>query len=200
MMTSSLEKGIERLSQGRPIILSDDERETEGDIAFAACHCTPQLVNLCLNYGRGLLCVALWPEDAARIGVQRLSSNNRDHFGTPFGMPIGLIDGSSGISAIARADTIRAVADKSCDASRFAFPGHVHTLLGHPAGLAGRVGHTEGILDLLRHTGIAGPGVLCEILNGDGEIANSDELQQLCRDRDMPIVRLVEVQEIIRSK
>jgi 3,4-dihydroxy-2-butanone 4-phosphate synthase len=200
MMTSSLEKRIERLSQGYPIILSDDERETEGDIAFAARFCTPQLVNLCLNYGRGLLCVALWPEDAARIGVQRLPSNSRDHFGTPFGMPIGLIDGSSGISAAARSNTIRATADNTCDASRFAFPGHVHTLLGHPDGLAGRLGHTEGILDLLRHAGIAGPGVLCEILNGDGEIANADELQQLCRDRDMPIVRVAEIRALVRSK
>jgi len=199
-MSPDFKLGLEQLSLGQPVILTDAQRENEGDIAFAACYCTPQLVSLCLNHGRGLLCLALWPEDAFRLGIQRLPSNNRDLYGTPFGVPIGLADGSSGISAAARSATIRAAANKDYDASQFAFPGHVHTLLAHPAGLAGRFGHTEGVLELLRHAGLSGPGVLCEVLNSDGEVANADELKQLSSERNMPIVRLEEVLALIRPK
>jgi 3,4-dihydroxy 2-butanone 4-phosphate synthase/GTP cyclohydrolase II len=187
----SLQPVFEHLRSGGAVILRDsDDREAEGDLAFAARHATPALVNECLHVARGLLCVALAEPDADRIGVTRLPTNGRDPFATPFGTPINFADGSSGISAAARARTLRAASDPACGADRFVIPGHVHTLLAHPGRLNARTGHTEAIVDLLRLAGIEGPGALCEILNERGEIAGQEELTALSASRGFPIVHI----------
>jgi 3,4-dihydroxy-2-butanone 4-phosphate synthase len=193
---NSVERALESLCQGRAIILLDaKDREAEGDLAFAARFSTPQLVNTCLGMARGLLCVSLWPEDAQRLGITRLVSNGHDPFGTPFGLPIDLRDGSSGISAASRSATLKAASDPSLTPGDFVIPGHVHTLIGHPQGLRGRLGHTEAILDLVRSAGVHGPGVLCEILNPEGEIASERELEELSRRLDIPLVHIDDVIE-----
>jgi hypothetical protein len=89
-ISGSLHGGLDTLRAGRPIILYDGTREIEGDIAFAAAFTTKEQVNLCLKHARGLLCVALPPDDALRIGVQRLHSEDSHTGATPFGMPIDL--------------------------------------------------------------------------------------------------------------
>ena len=84
---------------------------------------------------------------------------------------------------------IRATCDESRSARHFKRPGHVATLLANPDGL-GRIGHTEAVLDLLRLAGIAGPGVLCEILNADGEIATPDELFAIGKEHAIPVLHI----------
>src|SRR5438270_306975 len=184
-----LEEGCAELRRGHPIILMDSsDREGEGDLAFAAQFATPDMVNLCLTHARGLLCLALRPGDASRLGVTRLPSNDRDPFGTPFGMPINLADGTSGVAASSRAATIRAASDPAMTAERFSMPGHVHTLIGHEQGLGGRTGHTEAILDLLAAARLSGPGVLCEMLDQQGEIASPTMIQTFALERSIPVV------------
>lgn len=196
MSRENVEYALEQLRQGRPIILMDDvERECEGDLAFAAKYCTPELVNLALTIGRGLLCISMPPEKAEQLGVTRLNSNGKDSMGTPFGMPISVANGNSGISASDRCETIRATCRPDAQPSDFCMPGHVSTLIAHPKRLAGRDGHTEAILDILSLAGIEGCGVLCEILNPDGTIAKRDALEQLTRTHNLAILDIGEVIE-----
>jgi 3,4-dihydroxy 2-butanone 4-phosphate synthase len=199
IQTSELAAALAAMRGGGAIILLDDKRELEADIAFAGKFASNQLVNLCLNRARGLLCVAMWPRDAERLGISRLPTNHRDVFDTPFGVPIGLANGTTGISAPARAATIRAVAEGAA-ATEFCYPGHVATLLANPLGLRGRTGHTEAILDLLRIGEIDGPGVLCEILDDSGDIATLSFLQQLSEQHGLPILRLEDVRLAVASK
>jgi 3,4-dihydroxy 2-butanone 4-phosphate synthase/GTP cyclohydrolase II len=179
---ASLQRG------GAVIIVDSPDREGEGDLAFAACFATPELVNLSLRIARGLLCVALRPSDTVRLGVSRLPSNNLDKFGTPFGFPISIADESSGISATARARTMRAASDPAVTRDAFCVPGHVATLIARAGGLAERQGHTEAVLDLLGRAGIDGPGVLCEVLDEAGEIAGVESLRQLGEKLGIPLV------------
>lgn len=188
-----LEKACSHLRQGRAVILSDAEREGEADIAFAGSCATAELVNFCLARGKGLLCLSLSPDDAERLGVEPLPSNSRDPFQTRFGVPIDVNNGTSGVSAGARAETIRAASDQASDASMFIHPGHVHTLIAHPLGSLGRPGHTEAVLDLLACAGMSGPGVLCEILNRSGEIASIPTIRRLARAYAMPVVDVADV-------
>ena len=180
--------------------MDDQDREGEGDLAFAASYCTKVLVNDCLEIARGMICVAVTRKDAERIGITRLPSNNKDLFDTPFGTPVDLDDGVSGISVGARCATIRAISDPAYDSNCFVSPGHVNTLIGHKHGLSGRQGHTEAILDLLSIARIASPGVLCEILNGDGDIATEDELNLLSTDRGLPILHIESITEYMNYK
>ena len=195
-ISGSLHGGLDTLRAGRPIILYDGTREIEGDIAFAAAFTTKEQVNLCLKHARGLLCVALPPDDALRIGVQRLHSEDSHTGATPFGMPIDLAGLDHATSASSRAATIRATADRSNLRKQFVIPGHLTTLVGHPLGLRGRFGHTECILDLLMLAGIAGPGVLCEVLGEDGEMAGLDELRDLANRIQLPLIDVSEVREL----
>ena len=188
---SSLEEAISQVQVGKPVILLDaDHREGEGDFAIAAQFCTPEFINFILLKGRGLLCLSLPPAVAARIGVRPMVIDGESSSNTPFGVPIDLDDGSSGIAASARCATIRATCDESKSARHFKRPGHVATLLANPHGLRGRIGHTEAVLDLLRLAGIAGPGVLCEILNADGEIATRDELFAIGKEHAIPVLHI----------
>lgn len=195
---SPLAAATRALVAGSPVLLVDEEREHEGDIAFAAASCSPDAINFCRRAGGGLICLALRAEDAVRLGIPRLPTNSRDPFETPFGMPIGLPDGTSGVSAAARAATIRAAADPACTHEDIAYPGHVPTLVGHPRGLAARVGHTEGILELLRLAGIPGPAVLCEVLGEAGSVARPGELATLAQTASIPYVRLSDVVKAAR--
>lgn len=199
-MGENIKRSVEQFRQGRPIILYDDmDREYEGDLAFPSQYCTPELVNLALTIGRGLLCAVITPETATRIGIGRLESNNRDPFGTPFGMPISLANGGTGISAEARCETIRATCRPDASPSDFCTPGHVATLIAHPGGLAARGGHTEAILSLLSISGVEGGGVLCEILNADGTIARRDSLLSLSHTHDLPMLNIGEIVEFLKQ-
>ena len=189
---SSLAEVIRQVQLGQPVILLDAEhREGEGDFAIAAQFCTPERINFLLSKGRGLVCLSLPPAVAARIGVKPMVIDGESSSDTPpFGVPIDLDDGSSGIAASARCATIRATCDDSKSARHFKRPGHVATLLANPLGLRGRIGHTEAVLDLLHLAGIPGPGVLCEILNAAGEIATPDELFAISKEHAIPVLHL----------
>ncbi len=200
-MLSTLEQAIRQMQAGKPLILLDaDHREGEGDFAIAAQFCTPELINFLLSKGRGLVCLSLPPAVAARIGVKPMVINGESSSDTPFGVPIDIDDGSSGVAASARCATIRAACDESKSARHFKRPGHVATLLANPHGLRGRIGHTEAVLDLLRLAGIAGPGVLCEILNADGEIATPDQLFAIGKEHAIPVLHIDTLLEHQRSQ
>ena len=63
MPFSPIPEILEELSQGRMIVLMDDEsRENEGDLVLAAEHCTPQAINFISKQARGLICVAMTGE------------------------------------------------------------------------------------------------------------------------------------------
>ncbi len=62
MTVSSIDEVIEEYRQGKMIILVDDEdRENEGDLAIAAEMATPETINFMAKHGRGLICLALAP-------------------------------------------------------------------------------------------------------------------------------------------
>ena len=59
-MLSNIEEIIKDLKNGKMIIIVDDEdRENEGDLAFAADKVTPEMINFMSIYGKGLICVPM---------------------------------------------------------------------------------------------------------------------------------------------
>src|SRR5207237_1357819 len=57
---ASVEEAVEEIRQGRMIVLVDDEdRENEGDLAMAAEKITPEAINFMAKFGRGLICLTL---------------------------------------------------------------------------------------------------------------------------------------------
>jgi len=59
MTLDRIEEAVEDIREGRFIVIVDDEdRENEGDLAIAADRITPEAVNFMATHGRGLICVA----------------------------------------------------------------------------------------------------------------------------------------------
>ena len=195
-----LDRAIDDVRAGKPVIICDaPDREGEGDFALAAWACTPEMIGLLLRRGSGVLCLALPPQDADRIGICALAHNSTDRFATRFAMPISLNDGGSGVSFAARSATIRTAADRTNGAGRFTWPGHVSTLIAHPQGLRGRGGHTEAVIDLLRLASIDGPGVLCEILDEHGRVGEREYLCALAGELGLSLVDIEDVKECVLS-
>ena len=59
-MLDSIESAIEDISNGKMVIVVDDEdRENEGDFITAARNVTPEVINFMSKHGRGLICAPL---------------------------------------------------------------------------------------------------------------------------------------------
>ena len=57
---ATVEEAAEEFRQGKMIVLVDDEdRENEGDLAIAAEKVSPEAINFMAKFGRGLVCIAL---------------------------------------------------------------------------------------------------------------------------------------------
>jgi 3,4-dihydroxy 2-butanone 4-phosphate synthase/GTP cyclohydrolase II len=191
-MKYSIEEALKALAAGRPILVADNEdRENEGDFIVAAEAATPEIVNLLITEGRGLVCAALPPSRAQDLSLEcrpTLSGPPALH-GTAFTESVDYIHGTTtGISTADRSATLKALADPKARGDDFARPGHVFPLLSEEGGVLTRPGHTEATVDLCRLAGFSGVGVLCEILNPDGSMARRPDLERLARRLDLVLV------------
>jgi 3,4-dihydroxy 2-butanone 4-phosphate synthase/GTP cyclohydrolase II len=103
----------------------------------------------------------------------------------------------TGITAKERATTIQAIVDPTSKASDFVRPGHVNPLEAKEGGVLRRAGHTEASVDLARMAGLRPSGVLCEILNAEGDRASREELYALAQKYYLEIIT---VEELIRYR
>jgi 3,4-dihydroxy 2-butanone 4-phosphate synthase/GTP cyclohydrolase II len=180
---TTVEEALDEFRHGRMIVLVDDQdRENEGDLAMAAEKITPEAVNFMATHGRGLICLALTEERCDALGLPLMSARNTSAFGTPFTESIDAVRGTTtGISAADRATTILAAVDMDTRPEDLARPGHVFPLRARRGGVLVRAGQTEASVDLARMAGLAPAGVICEIMNPDGTMARTPQLAEFAR-------------------
>src|SRR6201988_2965641 len=108
-----VERAIAEFRAGRMVILVDDEdRENEGDLAMAAEKITPEAINFMAKQGRGLICVALTEERCDELALPLMSPVNTSNYGTAFCESIDARRGTTtGISAPDRATTVLVAID-----------------------------------------------------------------------------------------
>ena len=199
---SALSDALERLRQGRMIILVDVEgRENEGDLIIAAQHADTAAVNFMAMYGRGLICLALEPAQVDRLGLPPMVAANNAPRQTAFTISVEARTGvTTGISAADRARTIAVAADPTSVAADIVSPGHIFPLRAQPGGVLARNGHTEGSIDLARLAGLNPAAVICEIMNDDGTMARRNDLEAFAARHDLPILTIAELQDHLRAK
>jgi len=175
---SSMPEIIAEAREGRMFILVDDEdRENEGDLIIPAQMATPAQVNFMATHGRGLICLAMEKPMIERLGLSMMVSRNREAFSTAFTVSIEAKEGvTTGISAPDRARTIQVAIDPNACANDIVTPGHVFPLQAVDGGTLVRAGHTEAAVDIARLAGLQPAGVICEIMNDDGEMARLPDL------------------------
>jgi len=180
------------------VIVDDEDRENEGDLAVAAEKVTPEIINFMAKHGRGLICLSLDPELCDALQLPPMTSRNNSRFGTAFCESIEAAEGvTTGISAADRARTIRVAVDPSSKPSDLVRPGHVFPLRAREGGVLVRAGQTEAAVDLARLAGLRAGGVICEIMNDDGSMARVPDLTQFCALHNL---RLISVAGLIRHR
>ena len=110
---SSIEAILDDARDGLPFILVDaDDRENEGDVIIPAQFATPSQVNFMARHARGLICLAISGERAAKLELPMMAANNQSGHGTAFTVSIEAREGvTTGISAADRAHSIAVAID-----------------------------------------------------------------------------------------
>ena len=160
----TIEEAIEDFRKGEFVIVVDDEdRENEGDLIIAAELITPEKVNFMLKHARGVLCAPITISRCKELDLPHQVSNNTS--GTPFTVTVDKLEGcSTGVSAVDRAATIRALADPASTPETFGRPGHINPLYAQDKGVLRRAGHTEACIDMAKLAGLYPAGALMEVM------------------------------------
>ena len=169
---NSVEEAVAAMASGELIIVVDDaDRENEGDLIMAAELATPEQVAFMIRNTSGILCVPLTLEDARRLQLTPMVSDNNAPLRTAFTVSVDYRIGvTTGISAEERTNTIRAIANHNVPSTDFVKPGHVFSARCEGRGRADpfwshRGGRRSGTVAGLRPI-----GVLAEIVNDDGTV------------------------------
>jgi 3,4-dihydroxy 2-butanone 4-phosphate synthase / GTP cyclohydrolase II len=192
-----IEDAIADIRDGRFVVIVDDEdRENEGDLAIAADRITPEHVNFMATHARGLVCVAVDAWRLDELGLSAMVDNNASQLGTAFTVSVDAVGRgvTTGISAYDRATTIRLLCDEHATPKDFAKPGHTFPLRARGGGVLERAGQTEAIVDLCKLAGRFPAGVICEIVREDGRMARRDDLDRFAQ---MHEVRVIAINDLI---
>lgn len=175
---------------GLVMVVDDADRENEGDLICAARHATTENVNFMATHARGLICMPVSQPIAGRLGLPQMVPVNTDNHETAFTVSIDHVNTTTGISAVERGLTARAVADGSSRPADFRRPGHMFPLVARAGGVLERRGHTEATVDLCRLAGIEEAGLCCEIMRDDGTMMRLPELREHAREWGVPLISI----------
>ena len=188
---NTIEEALDALKAGRMILAADDpDRENEGDLICAAQYADTAALNFMAVHGKGLICMPMSQEYAARLKLPQMVSQNTDNHETAFTVSIDHVSTATGISAQERSVTAMKCADPASAPEDFRRPGHMFPLLARKNGVLERAGHTEATVDLLRLAGLKTCGLCCEIMEEDGTMMRTPRLMEMAKAWNMPIITI----------
>ena len=190
---NKIEEAISSIKKGEIIIVVDDEnRENEGDFIAAAEAISPEMINFMATHGRGLICCPLTEKRCKKLNLDLMVRTTSDPMETAFTVSVDLRGKgvSTGISAVDRAKTIKALVNKKTRVNDFTKPGHVFPLIAKDGGVLRRTGHTEAAIDFARLAGFEPAGVIAEIMNENGSMARLPELFEVAKKFNLKIVSI----------
>jgi len=191
----AIEKAIGDFRAGKFVVIVDDEdRENEGDLAIAADRVTPDAINFMAREGRGLICLSLTSERCDALGLPPMVEDNTSPFGTAFTVSIearGRV--TTGISAADRSATIRVAIDPATRPADLLRPGHMFPLRAAPGGVLKRAGQTEASVDLARIAGLTPAAAICEIMNDDGTMARLPDLRAFVARHGLSLITVADL-------
>jgi len=195
MGIATIAEAIEEIKAGKFVIIVDDEdRENEGDLALVAEKVTPEAINFMAMHARGLVCLAVTGERLDELRLPMMARENTSKFSTAFTVSVDAKQGvTTGISALDRARTIKAILDPATGPADLVQPGHMFPLRARDGGVLVRAGHTEAIVDLARLGGFYPAGVICEIMNEDGTMARLPQLEAMAERLGLKIVSVADL-------
>ncbi|MFC1476607.1 bifunctional 3,4-dihydroxy-2-butanone-4-phosphate synthase/GTP cyclohydrolase II [Fibrobacterota bacterium] len=192
---AKIKEVIDEYRKGNLVIIVDDEdRENEGDLAFAAEKCASQKINFMAKHGRGLICIAMEGQRLDELGLPLMVAENTSRFETGFTVSVEARDGTTtGISTADRSTTIKKLIDPSSKPRDFVKPGHMFPIRAREGGVLVRSGQTEASVDLAKLAGLYPAGVICEIMNEDGTMARMPQLNKFAKKYNLKIISVADL-------
>jgi 3,4-dihydroxy 2-butanone 4-phosphate synthase/GTP cyclohydrolase II len=194
-MLASVSEAIEDIKAGKSVIIVDDEsRENEGDLAMAAEKVTPEAINFMAKEGRGLICLPIIGQRLDELAIPLMVTDNTSRYSTAFTVSIEAKEHvTTGISAFDRAQTIKTVLDPNTKPGDLARPGHIFPIRAKDGGVLVRAGHSEASVDLARLAGLYPAGVICEVMDEDGTMMRLPQLEVMASEFDLKIITIVDL-------
>jgi len=176
------------------VVTDDDDRENEGDLIVAAVHCTPEKMAFIVRHTSGIVCTPITREDARRLNLAPMVSENNSAHTTAFTVSIDFRHGTTtGISADDRTLTVRNLANGNVGANDFLRPGHIFPLVAREGGVLMRSGHTEAAVDLCRLAGLPLVGVISELVNDDGTVMRGPQVASFAQSHGLKQVSVADL-------
>lgn len=191
---NTIDEALEAMRQGRCILVLDDpDRENEGDLICAAEFATTENVNFMASEAKGLICMPMSRQICERLNLPQMCANNSDNHLTAFTVSVDHITTTTGISAVERGVTARAIVADSSKPGDFRRPGHMFPLQARDGGVLVRTGHTEATVDLCRLAGLKECGLCCEIMREDGSMMRTPELFDFAQKHQLVIITIADL-------
>jgi 3,4-dihydroxy 2-butanone 4-phosphate synthase/GTP cyclohydrolase II len=199
---ATIEQAIADIREGRVVVVVDDEdRENEGDLAIAAQFATPEALNFMMTHGRGQICLCLTEARADELGLRLIADQSRSRHGTAYTVTIDAREGiTTGVSAADRSQTVQVAISPDSQPSDLLIGGHMQPLRARPGGVLERIGQTEAAVDLARLAGLNPSGVICEITNEDGTMARVPDLVPYCERHGLNMITVADLVEYRRRR
>jgi 3,4-dihydroxy 2-butanone 4-phosphate synthase/GTP cyclohydrolase II len=192
---ATIDAAVDAYRRGEMIIIVDDEdRENEGDLAMAAEKIEASHINFMATHGRGLICLSMTGARLDELEVPLMVNQNSSRFETAFCVSIEAKGRTStGISAADRAATVTTAIDPATRPADLARPGHVFPLRARDGGVLVRAGQTEASVDMARIAGLYPAAVICEIMNVDGTMARVPQLARFARKHGLALITIADL-------
>ncbi len=192
---SRVETAVAALRAGGLVMLVDEaDREDEGDLVVAAEFAEARHFTLMAERCRTLATLPMTGTRLDELGIPMMVERNTSRYTTPFTMSVDVLSGTTtGSSAVDRALTVRALLDPRTKLADFAVPGHVFPLRADADGVFGRMGHTEGAVDLLGIAGLYPAALISEAQGADGAMLHGAALRGLARECAAPLVAVTDI-------
>jgi 3,4-dihydroxy-2-butanone 4-phosphate synthase len=197
-MNKKVEKALESLKKGRPIVVVDDEnREWEGDLVLAAETATKESLIFTMNHARGLMCLPMEGAILDRLEIPMMVTHSTDPLETPFTVSVDGVNTTTGMSVNDRIATIQTILDPNSKPTDLIRPGHLFPLRAKPNLLKERQGHTEASVELVKLCGLTPVAIICEIMNEDGTMKKGEQLELYAKVFDLDFISVEEIYEAV---
>jgi len=181
------------------LIVDDEDRENEGDLAVAAQFATPEAINFMAQHGRGLVCMPMLGERLDQLQIPLMVARDGASQATAFTVSVDARTGiTTGISAYDRYLTVQALIDPKTTPEDVVRPGHLFPLRYAEGGVLRRAGHTEASVDLAKMAGLYPSAVICEVMNADGSMARLGDLVSFATEHKIKMFTVAQLVEYRR--
>ncbi|MCR8898064.1 3,4-dihydroxy-2-butanone-4-phosphate synthase [Gordonia sp. GONU] len=190
-----MSKAAAAIREGCAVVVIDDTTPVEHSaLVLAAEHATTKLIAFVIRHTGGFVCVALGETDCERLGLPQTAPSSATRCRRQR-VTVDAKDNGTGISAAARARTLRALADPGSTTTDFTRPGHVVPvgipLRGPDEGVDG-ADFAEASIAIAELAGCSPVGAyaVLESVEHPTEVADAAESERFARRYGLNAVRL----------